>query len=221
MRNAPGVSRKKRKKRRPTKPTLRFTPYAWAKLLFLRDYGETEIGGFGISATEDLMLIEDVQLVRQTCTAVTVAFEDAAVADYFDEQVDAGRQPEQFARVWIHTHPCESAEPSGTDEDTFARCFGGSDWSIMCIVAVGGQTYARLQFSVGPNASVRIPIAVDYEEPFPASNATSWENEYLETVRSAEPEWWTMQQTPLATGRYLAAEDDWFESLLLQEGYYE
>ena len=29
-------------------PTLRFSPYAWAKLLFLRDLGETEVGGFGI-----------------------------------------------------------------------------------------------------------------------------------------------------------------------------
>ena len=31
-------------------PVLRFSPTAWAKLLFLRDYGETEVGGFGIAA---------------------------------------------------------------------------------------------------------------------------------------------------------------------------
>ena len=28
-------------------PVLRFSPTAWAKLLFLRDAGDTEIGGFG------------------------------------------------------------------------------------------------------------------------------------------------------------------------------
>ena len=74
----------------PRRPTLRFTPLAWAKLLFLRDLGETEVGGFGISSENDLLLIEDIQMVRQRCTSVTVQFEDAAVADFFDEQVDRG-----------------------------------------------------------------------------------------------------------------------------------
>ena len=55
---------------------LRLTPYAWAKLLWLRDLGETEVGGFGISAAGDLLLVEDVCLVRQSCTAVTVKFAD-------------------------------------------------------------------------------------------------------------------------------------------------
>ena len=34
-------------------PTLRFTPDAWAKLLFFCHYGDTEIGGFGVSAADD------------------------------------------------------------------------------------------------------------------------------------------------------------------------
>ena len=38
-------------------PSLRFTPTAWAKLLFLRDYGDTEVGGFGIAASDDLLLV--------------------------------------------------------------------------------------------------------------------------------------------------------------------
>ena len=70
------------------RPTLRFTPYAWAKLLFLRDLGETEVGGFGISSENDLLLIEDIQMVRQRYTAITVEFDDATVADFFDEQCD-------------------------------------------------------------------------------------------------------------------------------------
>ena len=49
--------------------------------MYLRDYGDTEIGGFGISSADDLLLIEDVQLVKQQCTTVTVAFDDTAVAD--------------------------------------------------------------------------------------------------------------------------------------------
>src|SRR5688572_7481940 len=73
---------------------LRLTPYAWAKLLNLRDLGSTEVGGFGISAADDLLLIEDLCLVKQLCSALTVRFDDEAVADYFDQQVDLGLQPE-------------------------------------------------------------------------------------------------------------------------------
>ena len=47
------------------RPALRFTPYAWARLLFLRDAGPTEVGGFGISSPRDHLLIEDIRLVRQ------------------------------------------------------------------------------------------------------------------------------------------------------------
>src|SRR5688572_5243805 len=90
---------------------LRLTPYAWAKLLRLRDLGNTEVGGFGISAAHDLLLVEDVCLIRQRCSQVTVEFEDVAVADYFDRQVDRGMKPEQFARIWIHTHPGNSSDP--------------------------------------------------------------------------------------------------------------
>jgi len=37
-------------KRSPRRPKLRFSPTAWAKLLFLRDRGPTEVGGFGITS---------------------------------------------------------------------------------------------------------------------------------------------------------------------------
>jgi len=73
-------------------PTLRFSPAAWAKLLFLRDYGETEVGGFGVSTASDLLYVEDIQLVRQACSWAHVAFDDDSVADYFDGQVEAGRR---------------------------------------------------------------------------------------------------------------------------------
>jgi proteasome lid subunit RPN8/RPN11 len=56
----------------------------------MRDRGPTEVGGFGISA-DDLFFVTDLQMVRQRTTSVTVAFDDEAVADFFDRQVDAGR----------------------------------------------------------------------------------------------------------------------------------
>ena len=74
-------------------PVLRFSPTAWAKLTFLRDYGETEVGGFGVAAHDDLLLVEDIQLVKQTCSWAHVAFDDESVADFFDVQVDDDGYP--------------------------------------------------------------------------------------------------------------------------------
>lgn len=165
------------------RPKLRFTPWAWAKLLFLRDFGPTEVGGFGITEPSDSALVTDICLLPQHCTSVTVAFEDAAVADFFDRQVDQGRLPVQFARIWVHTHPGDSAAPSLTDERTFSRVFGECDWAVMFIVARGGARYARARFNTGPGGELRLPVKVDYQTPFAATNHDAWEQEYKTCVR--------------------------------------
>ncbi len=171
---------------KPKVPQLRFTPTAWAKLLYLRDWGDTEVGAFGICPQESL-LVQDIRLVQQTCTYTTVAFEDGAVADFFDEQVDAGRSPEQFARVWIHTHPGSCPQPSLTDENTFARVFGQANWAVMFILACGGQTYTRLRFNGDPAAEMLLETAIDYRHEFGGSDFESWEQEYLEFVNPVDP----------------------------------
>jgi len=166
----------------PAAQPLRLTPYAWRKLLFLRDLGPTEVGGFGISAQNDLLLIEDITLVEQLCGPATVAFDDQAVADHFDNYVDLGYAVERFARIWVHTHPGDSAQPSSTDEETFARCFGNSDWAIMFILAQGGETYARMALHAGPGGSLLLPVEIDFSLPFRGSQETEWEEEYITSV---------------------------------------
>jgi hypothetical protein len=167
---------------------LRLTPYAWAKLLFLRDAGPTEIGGFGISSASNLLLIEDFRLVKQCCSVATVRFDDESIADFFDEQVDRGLAPERFGRIWVHTHPGTFPLPSVTDEETFARCFDGADWSLMLILACGGRTYARLRFGVGPMASLILPIEIDFGAAVPVMDQAAWEREYLDNVSTMVPE---------------------------------
>ena len=180
-----------RRKRRPKEatqqcPTLRFSSYAWAKLLFLRDRGDTEVGGFGISAEDDLLLVEDVRLIGQQTTIVSVEFDDEAVADFFDEQVDAGLPPERFFRLWLHTHPGDSAAPSSVDEETFQRVFGRCDWAVMAILAEEGQTYARLRFNTGPGGQIDIPVRIDYARPFPAADPDGWQREYKRCVHALD-----------------------------------
>ncbi len=164
---------------------LRFSPTAWAKLLFLRDYGPTEVGGFGISSLDDLLYVEDVQLIEQSCTSVSVIFDDVAVADFFDTLVDAGCRPEQFARLWLHTHPGDCPQPSPTDEKTFTRVFGNTDWAVMFIIAADGPTYARLRFNIGPGSETELAVAVDYSRPFAGSDFEAWQDEYCSNVHAA------------------------------------
>ena len=132
------------------------------KLQFFLHAGNTEIGGFGISAQYDPLYIEDFQTVKQLTSCAHVEFDDAAVADYLDDCADKGIEPRRCMRVWIHTHPGDSPNPSGTDEDTFQRAFGGCDWSLMFIIGRTAQTYCRLAFNAGPGAQVMIPVAVDW-----------------------------------------------------------
>ena len=185
---------------RPAAPVLRFSPTAWAKLCYFCHAGDTEIGGFGISHPDDLLLIEDFVTVCQKTTSVTVAFDDDAVADFYEDQVDQGRIPAQFSRVWLHTHPGNSAIPSSVDEDTFDRVFGNCDWAVMAILARGGQTYARLRFNVGPGGNLLIPVQVDYQIPFAGSEHAAWQAEYDINVHP-ESRWTFGDLHPLASPR--------------------
>lgn len=177
---SPGRLSEKRRKR--ASPVLRFSPAAWAKLLFFRDAGAVEIGGFGITAPDDPLNIREFVTLKQEVSSVTVEFDDEAVADLFEDQVDRGLQPHQFARIWLHTHPGNSPHPSGVDEATFRRVFGGCDWAVMFILAQGGDVYARLQFNAGPGGSVEIPVEVDYATPFEAPDFEAWIDEYDRNV---------------------------------------
>ena len=182
--------------------------------MFLRDLGPTEVGGFGISSPDDLLLVQDISLVRQLCSAVTVKFDDQAVADHFDDYVDLGYTPERFARIWVHTHPGDSAVPSSTDEETFARCFGNSDWAIMFILARGGETYARLALNAGPGGDQMLPVEIDFSRPMPASEEQDWEQEYLTSVteeRFLEPR---KEKRQLKTLSQDELDDPLFESWL-------
>jgi hypothetical protein len=156
--------------------------------------------------------VEDICLVRQQCTPMTVAFKDDAVADYFDAQVDQGRTPAQFARIWIHTHPGNSPLPSGTDETTFDRCFGAADWAVMLILACGGRSYALLRLGTGPVVGhIGLPLALDFSGPFPAAAPERWEAEYWENVAwDADPrDDFLAQPTPFSQHRPSWRDDPW------------
>ena len=70
-----------------------------------------------------------------------------------------------------------------TDEATFARVFGSSQWALMFILAEEGETYARLQFNTGPGISQELAVEIDYSQEFSGTAWEVWEEEYLLNVR--------------------------------------
>jgi hypothetical protein len=167
----------------PVQPTLRFSPTAWAKLLFFRDCGETEISGFGITAPDDLLYVTDFITIKQDTTVASISLDDEAVADFFETQVDTGRKPQEFFRIWCHTHPGNSPTPSSTDEETFQRVFGRCEWAVMFIMARDGRTYTRLRFNTGPGGQVLIPVQIDYSRVFGQTDRYLWEAEYKANIK--------------------------------------
>jgi len=191
---------------------LRFTPYAWAKLIFMRDQGSTEVAGYGVSSIEDPLLVTDFMLVKQESSAATFDFDDEGLADYVDDMIDLDFQPAEFLRIWIHTHPGNSASPSSTDETTFAEKFSDSDWAIMFILAKGGETTTVLKYKQ-PQCRINIPNSVDFNEEFGESRKEEWKEEYKLCVKEKtyKKKKGTSKKKKIAnkSNTFLFDDDDW------------
>jgi len=132
--------------------------------------------------------------VKQSASAVTVAFDDTAVAELFDGMADDGVPPQRFARIWLHTHPGASVTPSGVDEETFDRVFGRCDWAVMGILGKTGRVSARLRFAAGPGGALEIPCDVDWSlwpeyatSRHLADDVDLWLTEFAELVEPIRP----------------------------------
>lgn len=220
--------------RDPDMPRLTFSPRGWLKWQYLCHCGPTEIGAFGLSKDSDLLYVDDLIVLKQSATAVSVAFDDAAVADLFDEMADAGIPSNRFSRIWLHTHPGASVTPSGVDEETFRRVFGANDWAVMGILGRTGRTSARLRFNSGPGGALEIPTAVDWGS-WPAFaesydlqlSVEHWREEYdrlvhsvnlLSSIQGCEKAQ-ANATSPVAAGfdAWLFGDDPFFNSDLLHE----
>lgn len=152
-------------------PIIRFTPYAWGKMSCLMAMaGGKESGAYGISGVEkDLLCIEDIAIPKQQVTGVMTEFDGDCIGEYYESMVVLGRKPEQFARIWLHTHPFSKGcpSPSQVDEDTFAESFKDCEWAVMIIFGKNMDTYCRIKgnissFSLESDAY----CCVDYSSTF-------------------------------------------------------
>lgn len=166
-------------------PVLKFTPFAWGKLVSLNNISTCEIGAYGISDPDDLLVVKDIYLPQQTVSGVEVKFDDEGIQDYYEEQVLIyGRHPREFARIWIHSHPWhgDTLNPSGTDEDTFRRCFGECDWAIMFIINNDERYYCRMSIRTGIHMNIMMKAKIDYTKSITEDDEENFKKIYDDRV---------------------------------------
>lgn len=186
-----------------SKEELRISPYAWSKLVRLRDLGDTEIGGFCISRLNDLLYVEDVRLIQQDASTITFEFDDEKLNEYLYDMVKEGYQPVECMRIWVHTHPA-GASPSGTDHETFDKVTGEADWGIMFILGKDNATSARLRITgVGRKYDVPLKVRIDWSGEFRGvteEDAKAWDEEYKRCVKE-ERYTYTAVGSPTSTSK--------------------
>ena len=164
---------------------LRWSPYAWAKLKWFCARGGTEVGGFGVTAVDDLLYVEDFRTVKQTASVAKFDFDDEALNDYMSSMADAGIPPNRCMRVWVHTHPGGLDRPSATDEEVFTRVGTGAH-NIMFILTEDGKTYGELRLrTANMDASRKLSTAVEFRGAFAGvtpGDIANWEQEYCDTI---------------------------------------
>jgi proteasome lid subunit RPN8/RPN11 len=126
----------------------------------------------------------NVVLLPQEVSSASVEFSEEGIANFYEDCIDEGLTPDQYSRIWIHTHPSGIYTPSGVDEKTFEEIFGKCDWAVMYILTKDNHEYCALQYNKTPKHRVELKESkVDYSIPFPASNLEEWEKEYKENVK--------------------------------------
>lgn len=176
-----------------------------------------------ITRRPELDLVVDVQMPPQINEPVYTEFKDDGLGLFFEKKVDEGLMPEEFGRIWCHTHPGISATPSGKDETTFANEFAGPDWAIMFILAKKGEMTCRLRWRPNPAVAHVVPIETckmevpvvfpDWSAPFRASDIEAWKAEYTANFHRR-----TYQSNPTNTTHTQNAAGVWVPSTTGNQG---
>jgi hypothetical protein len=150
---------------------------AFAKLLWFRkncnentvfdktNYNNSflEVSLMGVSVGEngdDLLTVEDFVCVPQECTSGNTEPTDQGMAIYFENMMlDKGIMPNRCGRIWAHTHPGQSPQPSGTDDETYRKWFKDAEFAVMYILAEGNN-YCKIKHTSKQLGSLNTVVEV-------------------------------------------------------------
>jgi proteasome lid subunit RPN8/RPN11 len=122
-----------------------------------------EVSLYGITESNSLV-IKDFWIPYQFGTAVTTEFDEEKKVEEVDKLIQKGLDPNNFLKIWVHTHPKMSPNPSGTDIQTFKTKFNNLNWSIRLILGQNKQMTVKYQ------QNSPIPLELDLKTEIDFSN---------------------------------------------------
>jgi hypothetical protein len=118
------------------------TPEAKQRLDLYTEIATGEISGLGRARVHaGNIFIEDVYLLKQSCTSADTELDPEDVAAFLGEVIASEIPPEEI-KVWWHSHAGMSCFWSGTDEKT-AQCFANG-WMLSLVVNKKKEYKCRL-----------------------------------------------------------------------------
>jgi len=138
---------------------------AWMALRHMRDIESKEIAALGVCEDPDRPLhITRVMFPKQHNYSAFVEIDDEGLADCLEKCYDDDLEPYQCSRIWIHTHPGNSASPSGKDWTTFKDSYSSCDWAVMLIIGQDDSWTCNLRMnSPFPNTIIQLPFSIDWD----------------------------------------------------------
>lgn len=144
--------------------SIRISPHAYQKVAFFTRK-DVEVGGFAITSPEDPSLILDFVVLPQTSSSCEFDFSPDGMQNYLNEMVDAGISPNNCFRMYIHTHPGNSPQPSSVDNEQFDKLMQDYPWFGMIIFAKDLSTYARVKMTQGCGLEAELDLEIDWDVP--------------------------------------------------------
>ena len=174
------------------KPIVYISRDAYDKIKFYCNNATVEISGFGILDNSDesgKLKIIDFVTVKQESSSATTEMDDTAVADHLEDWVEAGFEPWQVMRAWVHTHPSGVTSPSSQDMETFEKCLGNGDFGIMIIFVKSGEIICNIHINhpvkvIAPAQLVIEPDPVQIEEWIKEAEQNVKQKSYIVTYNS-------------------------------------
>ncbi len=207
---------------------LRISPFAFAKMVFWRDCGDTEVAAYATTKTHDPLLITDFRLIKQECTSIKFDLDTNDLAEDVERTLDDGLCPWQTHNILCHSHPGNSPNPSGPDEINFQKAFSHPDWAIMLIIAKDDSMYCRLKLNTGPGVEKLLNVQIDFSQDFQASDRMTWKTEYESKVtreivqvngtvgifpKPDDPLWWGIDDERWAGSHHVQQKETELEEL--------
>ena len=166
-----------------SKLSLTMTTSVWSRIMNSRNAAKTEIGFLGICEDPERPLhITDLYMPKQLCNSVHMDFDENDIAEHMMDMAELNILPSQCMRIWIHTHPGPSCEPSGEDRTTFESFIQG-EWAVMAIVGTTNNLYAELGLNhpLG-KFNKKIDWIIDWSADAKETNIDHWLQEMEQKV---------------------------------------